>query len=192
MRVPREQGFFSLWRGNYSNVIRYFPTQAFNFAFKEKYKRLFNPYDRKTEPRKFFWGNVLSGGMAGASGLVFVYPLDFARTRLAADVGGKGVEREFNGLIDCIWKSTKRDGIFASYKGFSLGIFGAFAYRGAYFGLFDTFRANYPGAGIWSTWAMAQFTAMFSSFYIYPNDTIRRRMMMDVGRPINERKYKQK
>ena len=128
--------------------------------------------------------------MAGATGMVFVYPLDFARTRLAADVGGKGVEREFNGLVDCIWKSTKRDGLFASYKGFSLGIFGAFAYRGAYFGLFDTFRATYPDAGFWSTWAMAQFTAMFSSFYIYPNDTIRRRMMMDVGRPIDERKYK--
>lgn len=81
--------------------MRYFPTQAFNFAFKEKFKIIFNPYNKKTEPQKFFWGNVMSGGMAGATGLIFVYPLDFARTRLAADMGVKG-EREFKGLVDCI------------------------------------------------------------------------------------------
>lgn len=39
----------------------------------------------------FFIGNVLSGGAAGATSSMFVYPLDFARTRLAADIGkGKG------------------------------------------------------------------------------------------------------
>ena len=89
-----------------------------------------------------------------------------------------------------MYKSSKKDGLLATYRGFSLGIFGAFAYRGAYFGLFDTFRANYRDASFWVTWGFAQFTAMFSSFYIYPNDTVRRRMMMDVGRPMEERKYK--
>jgi len=34
---------------------------------------------------------LASGGAAGATSLMFVYPLDFARTRLAADVG-KGKE----------------------------------------------------------------------------------------------------
>ena len=40
-RVIRDEGFGSLWRGNMSNVIRYFPTQALNFAFKDKFKRMF-------------------------------------------------------------------------------------------------------------------------------------------------------
>jgi len=35
VRVGNEQGFWSFWRGNMTNVIRYFPTQAFNFAFKD-------------------------------------------------------------------------------------------------------------------------------------------------------------
>lgn len=34
VRVQREQGFLSFWRGNLANVIRYFPTQGLNFAFK--------------------------------------------------------------------------------------------------------------------------------------------------------------
>jgi hypothetical protein len=33
-RVSSEQGFNSFWRGNTANIVRYFPTQAFNFAFK--------------------------------------------------------------------------------------------------------------------------------------------------------------
>lgn len=58
-----------------------------NFAFKDFYKRTFCPFDSKKEPVKFFFGNIASGGAAGASSLCFVYPLDFARTRLAADIG---------------------------------------------------------------------------------------------------------
>jgi len=37
-RVVAESGIFSLWRGNLANVIRYFPTQAINFACKDFYK----------------------------------------------------------------------------------------------------------------------------------------------------------
>ncbi|KAJ6371710.1 hypothetical protein OIU77_002096 [Salix suchowensis] len=41
-RTMKEEGVLSLWRGNTANVIRYFPTQALNFAFKDYFKRLFN------------------------------------------------------------------------------------------------------------------------------------------------------
>lgn len=34
---------------------------------------------------KWFGGNLASGGLAGASSLLFVYSLDYARTRLAND-----------------------------------------------------------------------------------------------------------
>ena len=40
VRIPKEQGFLAFWRGNMANVIRYFPTQALNFAFKDKYKQV--------------------------------------------------------------------------------------------------------------------------------------------------------
>lgn len=64
-----------------------------NFAFKDTFKRYLCPYNPKTEPFKFMIGNLLSGGAAGASSLCFVYPLDFARTRLAADIGKSGGDR---------------------------------------------------------------------------------------------------
>merc|ERR1712048_42107 len=104
-RVASEQGFMAFWRGNTVNVIRYFPTQAFNFAFKDTIKGLFPKYNPQTEFLPFFATNLASGGLAGASSLTIVYPLDFARTRLAADVGS-GSAREFTGLVDCLTKTA--------------------------------------------------------------------------------------
>merc|ERR1719197_974776 len=40
-RVASEQGVAAFWRGNLTNIIRYFPTQAFNFAFKDGIKAMF-------------------------------------------------------------------------------------------------------------------------------------------------------
>lgn len=82
VRIPKEQGVLSFWRGNLANVIRYFPTQALNFAFKDVYKQVFLAgVDKHEQFFKYFMGNLASGGAAGATSLFFVYPLDFARTR---------------------------------------------------------------------------------------------------------------
>ena len=82
IRIPQEQGMMAYWRGNLANVIRYFPTQALNFAFKDVYKQIFmSGVDKKTQFWRWFVANLASGGAAGATSLCFVYPLDFARTR---------------------------------------------------------------------------------------------------------------
>ena len=60
-RVIKEEGVFALWRGNMSNIIRYFPTQAINFSVKDQLNRIFCKYDAKKEPGKFFVGKLLSG-----------------------------------------------------------------------------------------------------------------------------------
>jgi len=38
-RIMQEQGFRRFWDGNLTNCIRYFPTQAFNLAFKDTFKK---------------------------------------------------------------------------------------------------------------------------------------------------------
>ena len=67
--------------GNLANVLRYFPTQALNFAFKDQIKSLFKT--SKDAPQALKFGtNIASGGFAGTLSLMFVYSLDYARTRL--------------------------------------------------------------------------------------------------------------
>lgn len=142
-----------------ANVIRYFPTQALNFAFKDTYKKYLNPYNPRKEPGKFFLGNMASGGAAGATSLMFVYPLDFARTRLAADVGKGDGQREFSGLVDCLTKIMKTDGVNGLYRGFGISVIGIIFYRAAYFGMFDTGKVfMFPDAkkaNIFAMWAFA-------------------------------------
>lgn len=184
-RVYKEQGFASFWRGNLANVIRYFPTQALNFAFKDFYKKTLCPYDPKKQPGMFFLGNCASGGAAGATSLCVVYPLDFARTRLAADVGSGG-DREFDGLVDCIMKIFKKDGPQGLYRGFGISVAGIIAYRASYFGMFDTGKAilfsDPKNASFLAMWGYAQFVTVSAGILSYPLDTVRRRLMMDSGR----------
>lgn len=82
---------------------------------------MFPKYNSKTEFWPFFGVNLASGGLAGAGSLLIVYPLDFARTRLAADVGNKST-REFTGLVDCISKTAKRGGVMSLYQGFGVSV----------------------------------------------------------------------
>jgi len=185
IRVPKEEGVSAFWRGNLANVIRYFPTQALNFAFKDTYKKVFCPFNPKTDFWKFFMGNLASGGAAGATSLSVVYPLDFARTRLAADVGKTAADRQFNGLVDCLSKVYKSDGLKGLYQGFGVSVLGIIAYRACYFGGYDTLkRVLFPdGKGhILFKFAIAQVVTGVSGLASYPLDTVRRRLMMQSGR----------
>ena len=71
-RIIRDEGFGALWHGNMTNIIRYFPTQALNFAFKDRIKRMFGFDKEKDGYWWWFGGNVASGGLAGATSLLFV------------------------------------------------------------------------------------------------------------------------
>lgn len=191
-RVIAEEGPRELWRGNLANVIRYFPTQALNFSFKDFYKRTFCPYNPDTEFFKFFIGNLASGGAAGATSMLFVYPLDFARTRLGADVGKGAAERQFNGLLDCLVKIAKADGVQGLYRGLGVSIAGIIPYRASYFGLFDTGKRKLPivNQNLLYKFIFAQFVTSTSGLISYPFDTVRRRMMMQSGKKATEVQYK--
>merc|ERR1712097_19234 len=131
------------WDGNATNCIRYFPTQAFNLAFKDAFKSMFPKYNPKTEFLSFFGANLVSGGLAAASSMTIVYPLDYARTRLASDVGSG--KKTFSGLFDCIQKTAKGPaGVMGLYNGFGVSVAGIIAYRGVQFGTFDTIMGLNP------------------------------------------------
>ncbi|RZC40342.1 ADP,ATP carrier protein [Asbolus verrucosus] len=194
VRIPREQGVLAYWRGNLANVIRYFPTQALNFAFKDKYKQIFlSGVDKNTQFWRYFLGNLASGGAAGATSLCFVYPLDFARTRLAADVGKAAGEREFSGLGNCLAKIFRADGMVGLYRGFGVSVQGIIIYRAAFFGFYDTAKGILPdpkNTPLVISWAIAQTVTTIAGIVSYPFDTVRRRMMMQSGRAKSEIVYR--
>jgi len=193
-RVIREEGFAALWRGNLANVLRYFPTQALNFAFKDQFKRMFGYDQRRDGYWKWFAGNLASGGAAGACSLAFVYSLDYARTRLANDNKSAkkgGGERQFNGLIDVYRKTLATDGVAGLYRGFTISCVGIIVYRGLYFGMYDSLKPVLLQGSLENSFLGSFFLGwgitIGAGLASYPIDTIRRRMMMTSGEAV---KYK--
>lgn len=194
-RIVKEQGFGRFWDGNATNCIRYFPTQAFNLAFKDTFKNMFPKYNPKTEFMSFFGANLVSGGLAAACSMTIVYPLDYARTRLASDVGSG--KKTFSGLGDCIVKTMKGpQGFFGLYAGFGVSVVGIVGYRGLQLGTFDTITGLNPYKkdkglmGAVTTFAAAQTAITIGAGATYPFDTVRRRLQMQSEKPVEEHLYK--
>ena len=186
VRIYKEQGFLSFWRGNLSNVIRYFPAQAINFASKDSIKKLFPRYNHHTNFLKSLLVNMASGGLAGTISLILLYPLDFIRTRLATDIGHNESDREFKSMREVMSKIMSSDGISGIYRGLTISIACAFVYRALYFGLFDSgkdrFFKDMKNTNFFLVWGFAQIVTLISGMISYPLDTVRRRLMMQSGR----------
>lgn len=125
VRVVREQGPLSLWRGNGVNVARIFPQQAMNFAFKvgrslDNLKwfriRIKNISSREWTRRNSssvilpaIWPPEDWPGLRASSSSIpwvgshdsYKRDSDFSRTRLAVDIGKEAANREFTGFFDC-------------------------------------------------------------------------------------------
>jgi solute carrier family 25 (adenine nucleotide translocator) protein 4/5/6/31 len=190
-RTYNSEGFLSFWRGNLANCIRYFPTQALNFGFKDKINAAFESKNKNPTYMVNFANKIAAGGMAGGLSLCFVYSLDYARTRLGNDTKAAkhGGQQQFTGLIDCYKKTYKADGIAGLYRGFAISCVGIVAYRGVYFGFYDTLKPTLCGdnAGILALFALGYAVTVFAEMITYPIDTVRRRMMMTSGQ---SEKYK--
>ena len=171
-----------------ANVLRYFPTQALNFAFKDTIKATFKTAKDASQVEKF-GKNILSGGIAGSLSLMFVYSLDYCRTRLANDAKAKGKEREFNGMVDVYVKTIKSDGLVGLYRGFVISCVGIFIYRGMYFGLYDSLKPILLGDNnsVILSFILGWGVTITAGLMSYPIDTVRRRMMMTSGQAV---KYK--
>merc|ERR1711967_15029 len=160
-------------------------------------KALFPKYNPKTEFWSFFTANVASGGLAGAGSLTIVYPLDYARTRLASDVGSG--KRAFSGLTDCLVKTAKGPkGVLSLYNGFGVSVVGIIPFRGTYFGVNDTLVNVIPAElkndhgmkGIAAKFGCAQTAALCAAYASYPFDPVRRRLQMQSEKPQEEWVYK--
>ncbi|KAL2848112.1 mitochondrial carrier domain-containing protein [Aspergillus pseudoustus] len=189
-RTAAAEGVVSLWRGNTANVIRYFPTQALNFAFRDTYKSMFAYKKERDGYAKWMMGNLASGGAAGATSLLFVYSLDYARTRLANDAKSAkgGGDRQFNGLVDVYKKTLASDGIAGLYRGFGPSVLGIVVYRGLYFGMYDSIKPVLlvgPLEGSFlASFLLGWTVTTGAGIASYPLDTVRRRMMMTSGEAV--------
>jgi len=187
--IMKHEGPLAFWKSNFTNCVRYFPTQALNFSFKGTIKSypMFAKNKADGSGTKLM-KNIGAGGIAGGGSLICVYSLDYVRTRLANDMKrvdkktGKELPRQFSGLIDCYAKTFKADGMAGLYRGFNISFVGIFVYRGLYFGLYDTIMPFLPAdVSYFVRFSVGYCVTVLAGLASYPIDTIRRRMMMTSG-----------
>ncbi|KAH7289409.1 hypothetical protein KP509_30G000300 [Ceratopteris richardii] len=184
LRIVREEGVTSLWRGNGSSVLRYYPSVALNFSCKDLYRTLLASGDQGKDIIRSARHNFIAGAAAGCTALVVVYPLDIAHTRLAADMG-RNETRQFRGLLHFMNTIYRKDGVRGLYRGLPASIQGMVVHRSVYFGGFDTAKdimlKESSSIPIWKRWLAAQAVTTSAGLISYPLDTVRRRMMMQAG-----------
>ncbi|GFY73407.1 hypothetical protein TNIN_51981 [Trichonephila inaurata madagascariensis] len=162
VRIPKEQGFLSFWRGNFANVIRYFPTQALNFAFKDKYKQVFlGGVDKNTQ----FMPDI---GKAGAE----------------REFSGLG------NCLAKIFKSDGLAGLYRGFNVSVQGIIIYRAAYFGFFDTAKGMLPDPKNTPIVISWAIAQTVTTVAGIISYPFDTVRRRMMMQSGRAKADLMYK--
>merc|ERR1739848_63131 len=144
-RTIAAEGVGSFWRGNLANVIRYFPTQALNFAFKDTVKAMFAVSKDASTVTKFAT-NIACVGIFIYRGMYFglydsIKPLlpyqsvfiNFALGWCVTTIAGMGgypidtVRRrmmmtagtgvKYNGSIDCARQVIKNEGVKSLFKG---------------------------------------------------------------------------
>ena len=180
----RTEGVTALWRGNLASLLRIFPSMALSLGLKDKIRDLLKPSN--DAPRSLKVGlNLASGGLAGVLSLLLVYPLDYARTRLATDIKDGAGRRQFRGLVDVYVKTVKADGVQGLYRGLLVAGLAIFLHRGLYFGLYATLQPAVVGgaagvARLARTFLLGWAVTLAAGLLVYPLDTVRTRHVGDV------------
>ncbi|VDM58864.1 unnamed protein product [Angiostrongylus costaricensis] len=166
VRTYRENGFFSLYRGNSATMIRVMPYAAIQFASFEQYKMLLkvDANGTRTPGRR-----CVVGSMAGATATFLTYPLDTAKALLSVST-----KKEYATLL--------------SKTGYEILIRDLFLrclnrvipYAGASFFTYETLKLKYMRTGHHTTspWQMlfGAFAGLIGQSSSYPLDIVRRRM----------------
>ncbi|XVE98015.1 hypothetical protein REPUB_Repub03eG0068900 [Reevesia pubescens] len=104
----------------------------------------------------FYRGPVLdlvAGSFAGGTAVLFTYPLDLVRTKLAYQVVGppninvKGIvstNQIYKGILDCFSKTYKGSGVRGLYRGVAPSLYGSFPYAGFKFYFCKEMKRHVP------------------------------------------------
>lgn len=183
-RIRKEQGFHSYWRGNSANLCRYIPIQMANYIFRDRFKNIFVPEEGDPQSVRHICGNFMAAGTAVAISSILVYPLDVVRTHLAVDIKPKCCT-----IFGCLKQLSRAEGAKSVYRGLTIFV----VPRTVCLGIVDNIRDNSCYNMICPAgFNQAKFLLAYSvvNLALLPIDTVSRRMMLQIGKKPEDKKYK--
>ncbi|XP_056166590.1 mitochondrial carrier protein CoAc2 isoform X2 [Syzygium oleosum] len=134
--------------------------------------------------------DLVAGSFAGGTAVLFTYPLDLVRTKLAYQVVGssnssvKGVlgsEQVYRGILDCFSTTYKEAGIRGLYRGVAPSLYGIFPYAGLKFYFYEEMKRHVPEEhkkDIAVKLVCGSVAGLLGQTFTYPLDVVRRQMQV--------------
>ncbi|XP_077585744.1 solute carrier family 25 member 16 [Stigmatopora nigra] len=133
--VPQKEGFRGLYKGNGAMMVRIFPYGAIQFMAFDNYKKMLSKQVGIAGPIH----RLLAGSMAGMTAVIFTYPLDVVRARLAFQVTGY---HRYTGIVNAFQTIYSKEGGFLGfYRGLTPTLIGMAPYAGFSFFTFGTLKS---------------------------------------------------
>lgn len=127
-----------LYTGYRATLVRDVPYTMLEFGLYAQLKRAMrNALGNKrklTAPEELMLGG-LAGGLTG----FLTTPLDLAKTRLMTQsMGSPGVAKEYSGIVDCLVKVAKTEGLPGLFKGSAARVIWLVPFTALYFGVHES------------------------------------------------------
>mmetsp|Transcript_9219 Transcript_9219/g.15804 ORF Transcript_9219/g.15804 Transcript_9219/m.15804 type:complete len:334 (+) Transcript_9219:159-1160(+) len=183
--IYREEGVRAFWKGNGAAVVRLFPYSAIKFAFYERIRQWAKHHDGSNMAHVV---HLVGGGLSAVTASLIVYPLDVVKTRLtiqhmmAGSPHAPVAEKAYKGILDCLMKVGREEGLRALYRGVVPSTIGFFIYEGGTFFWYEAFKIYLPRLYEHERQSTAvhfvsgSLAGCFAQTFSYPLDVVRKRL----------------
>ncbi|KAL9683208.1 hypothetical protein QQ045_015025 [Rhodiola kirilowii] len=188
-KIARTEGVQGFYRGNGASVFRIVPYAALHYMAYEEYRRwIIDTFPGLGRGPVL---DLVAGSFAGGTAVLFTYPLDLVRTKLAYQVVGstkpsmKGLvynELFYKGILDCFAKTYRESGFRGLYRGVAPSLYGIFPYSGLKFYFYEEMKRHVPEEhrkDITVKLVCGSVAGLLGQTFTYPLDVVRRQMQVE-------------
>ncbi|KAL6221021.1 hypothetical protein ACLB2K_008773 [Fragaria x ananassa] len=187
-KIAKTEGPMGFYRGNGASVARIVPYAALHYMSYEQYRRwiiLAFPEGGRGPVL-----DLVAGSLSGGTAVLFTYPLDLVRTKLAYQVVGspklqlQGIMTSgqlYKGIVDCFSKTYKEAGLRGLYRGVAPSLYGIFPYAGLKFYFYEEMKRYVPPEqknSIMVKLVCGSVAGLLGQTFTYPLDVVRRQMQV--------------
>ncbi|XP_058722310.1 mitochondrial carrier protein CoAc2 [Vicia villosa] len=187
-RIAKTEGLLGFYRGNGASVARIIPYAALHYMSYEEYRRLIVQFFPNVWKGPTL--DLMAGSLSGGTAVIFTYPLDLIRTKLAYQVvsptklnvpGIVNNDQVYRGIRDCLSKTYKDGGVRGLYRGVAPTLFGIFPYAGLKFYFYEEMKRHVPEdykKGIMAKLTCGSVAGLLGQTFTYPLEVVRRQMQV--------------
>jgi len=81
---------------------------------------------------------IVAGGITGGIEICITFPTEYVKTQLQLDE--KAGKRQYNGIVDCVKKTVRTNGVLGLYRGLSVLLYGSIPKSAVRFGAFEELK----------------------------------------------------